>query len=86
MFACYQAWNSEYEGRSAAETQKQVSEQLPKRQAMKSLISTAIDEGEALGKNRFQKDDQPFLNDTNLWTNKVGHLVEDAYGKGELSV
>jgi hypothetical protein len=85
LTAIFQTWNAEYEGRLAAES-NQVLEPLDKRLAMKNLISTAISEGEALGKDWFKKEDQPFLHDTNVWTNKTGNMVEDAYGKGELSL
>jgi hypothetical protein len=84
LIAVFQAWNAEYEGRRAADASQ--GDPVEKRMAMKDLISTAMRDGEELGKDWFKKDDQPFLHDTNVWTNKVGNMVEDAYGKGELSL
>ncbi len=53
---------------------------------MKALISVGIDEGEALTKNSDKKDADSFQHETNFWTNRIGHLIEDAYGKGEASL
>ena len=83
--ATFQAWNTEYEGRIAAEG-VQATGPIEKRFAMKDLIGTAISEEENLGKDWSKKDDEPFVHDTNVWTNKVGHMIEDAYGKGEVSL
>jgi hypothetical protein len=53
---------------------------------MKALISVGINEGEALAKNSDKKDADNFQHETNFWTNRIGHLIEDAYGKGEASL
>jgi hypothetical protein len=87
LLAPYWVWEDEHQARLTAEAQNETSgAQYQKLIAMKNLFSTAIDEGEALGKDWFQKDNQPFLHDTNVWTNKVGNLIEDAYGKGEVKL
>jgi hypothetical protein len=56
------------------------------RVAMKALISVGIKEGEALCDNWFAKDADGFKHESNLWTNRIGHLIEDAYGAGEASL
>jgi hypothetical protein len=87
FFACFQAWNSQYEARLNAETlRSSTAEELQKRAAMKSLLSNGINEGEAIGKDWVTKEEVAFLQETNGWTNRMGHLIEDAYGKGEASL
>jgi len=54
---------------------------------MKELIGKAMDEGEKLDTDWFKRtDDANFKHAINVWTNKTGHLIEDAYGKGEATV
>jgi hypothetical protein len=77
LFSCFQAWNTQYE--AAGQNQNHL--------AMKALLSTAIDEGEALNKDWFKRTDaNAYLHEANIWSNKTGHLIEDAYGKGEADV
>ena len=78
FFACFQAWNVQYEANVGNAD----------RVAMKSLISVGIKEGEGLIKNSSNKDEDAdsFKHESNLWTNRIGHLVEDAYGSGEASL
>jgi hypothetical protein len=58
-----------------------------KRSAMKELLHTSISDGEALSKDWFNRTDaDAYLREANLWANKTGHLIEDAYGKGEADV
>src|SRR5882724_2039847 len=54
--------------------------------AMKGLIGVGITDGEKLLKNWDTKNDDSFEHETNFWINRVGHLIEDAYGNGEVSV
>jgi hypothetical protein len=54
--------------------------------ATKNLIGVAISEGEDITKDWSTKDPDKFRKEANLWTNRIGHLVEDAYGKGEASL
>jgi len=54
--------------------------------AMKGLLHDGIVEGEALTENWSSKDETNFRHEANRWTNKMGTLVEDAYGKGEASL
>jgi hypothetical protein len=53
------------------------------RVVVKGLIGTAIKEGEALTKDWDKREAESFEHETNFWTNRIGHLVEDAYGEGE---
>jgi hypothetical protein len=87
FFACFQAWSSQYEARLNAEARRQATaEEIQKLLAMKSLISSGVKEGEDIGKDWVTKDEEAFLHETNRWTNRIGHLIEDAYGKGEASL
>jgi hypothetical protein len=55
-----------------------------KRLAMKDLIGEEMNEADNLNTNWSSRDDDDqFARQTNQWINKVGHLIEDAYGKGE---
>jgi hypothetical protein len=84
FIASYQAWSDEHEARVKVEQSEQ---QNQKRPAMKNLLSTAINEGEALNKEWFKRTDvDAYLHEANVWTNKTGHLINDAYGEGELAV
>jgi hypothetical protein len=56
------------------------------RVAMKDLVRDGVTEGEALDNNWSDKEAVSFKHETNLWTNKMGHLIEDAYGKGEATL
>jgi hypothetical protein len=77
FFACFQAWNVQYEANGTNQN----------RFAMKALLSTSIKEGEELTRNWFKRDDDTnFKHETNLWTNKTGQLVKAAYGEGEVAV
>jgi hypothetical protein len=53
------------------------------RVAMKNLIGVAISQTDELLKNWDTKDPDSFKHEANFWTNRVGYLVEHAYGKGE---
>jgi hypothetical protein len=58
--------------------------ELEKRVAMKELIGEALDDADKLNANWWKRnDDDQFKHETNLWINKAGHLIEDAYGEGE---
>jgi hypothetical protein len=87
LLAPYWVWENEHQARSTAEAQnKNSAEQNQRRLAMKTLLSTAINEGGALSKEWFKRTDaDAYLHEANVWTNKTGHLIEDAYGKGELA-
>jgi hypothetical protein len=76
FFACFQAWNVEHTKRT----------ENADRVAMKALVSVGIKEGEALTLNYEKKDADKFKHETNFWTNRIGHLVEEAYGEGESSL
>lgn len=74
FFAFFQAWNAQYE---AAGLNKD-------RVAMKALIADALNESDKLQENWWiRTDDDQFTHETNIWINKVGSLIDDAYGKGE---
>ena len=60
--------------------------QIQDRLAMKDLIGQVIDEADKIGADWATKDEVEFKHQTNLWTNKSGNLIEDAYGKGEASL
>jgi hypothetical protein len=77
FFACFQAWNVQYEANGTNQN----------RFAMKDLLSISIKEGEELGKDWFKRDDdEKFKYETNVWTNKTGQLIKAAYGDGEVAV
>lgn len=77
VFACFQAWEVQYE--AAGNNQN--------RFAMKELLHTAINEGEELNKDWFKRTDaDAYRHEANVWANKTGHLIEDAYGRGEADV
>jgi hypothetical protein len=47
-------------------------------------LAKAIDESDNLQTNwSTRTDDDRFADETNAWINKVGHLIEAAYGQGE---
>jgi hypothetical protein len=76
FFACFQAWNVQYE----------TSTRNADRAVMKTLISLGIKEGEGLATNWTAKEADSFKHETNFWTNRIGHLIDDAYGGGEASL
>jgi hypothetical protein len=87
LLAPYWVWRDEHQARLLAEATNNGSvAQYQKHLAMKSLIATAIGQGEDLTKDWATKDADAFLKDTNQWTNRVGYLVADAYGDGEASL
>lgn len=88
FLAPYWVWENEHQARLAAE-EKNLSSAAEKqrRVATENLISDAIDEGNSLVKDWFKRDDaDAYKHEANIWVNKTGHLIADAYGKGQVAV
>ncbi len=89
FLAGFLAFNDEHEARLRDATVRSVTQnsaaEIQKRLAMKNLLATVIDEGNALS-NEDRTDADAYLHEANIWANKTGHLIEDAYGPGELDL
>lgn len=83
IFLAYRENKHELDATKAELTGLQVKTSLANRIAMKNLIGVAISQSDEILKNWDTKDPDNFKHEANFWTNRVGYLVEHAYGKGE---
>jgi hypothetical protein len=78
VIAIFGAFYSTYESGVATKAESQ------KRLAMKNLLGSAAETGEALiAKLTSQSDANVFKSDAETWANNTAHLIESAYGRGE---
>lgn len=88
FLAPYWVWEDEHQARLMAEAKNfNSATENQRRAATENLVSDAIDEGNALSKDWFKRDDvDAYKHEANIWVNKTGHLIADAYGKGQVAV
>jgi hypothetical protein len=71
---------------SAHEVASSSAKQIQQRLVMKTLLGSAIKEGESLvTKQRTDSEDdvKTYKNDAEAWATNTDHLIDDAYGQGE---